>query len=127
MLNRKTGLRMCVLTALVVLVGCEMTIHQAVRNNNYDKVKQMLNDDPSLINTLEQSKEAGGAKDRNARVGWTPLHWAASRNNPRISKLLLEHDADTRAKDPAGWTPLDESMKVGALKVEKMIRDAEKK
>lgn len=82
------------LCLIVTIAGCRAaTIHQVIRNNQYKKVKQILDDVPSLVNVREQSKETDGAE---------PRHQAA------------------------GWSPLDEGMQVGALKIEKMIREARK-
>lgn len=106
-----TGL--CAMTVILTLVGCEKkTIHQAIRNGKYNQVKKMLDDNPELLQAREQASR------------WSPLHYAADRNQARIVDLLLARGADPLAKDPAGWTPLDAAMKRGNLKVEKKLRKA---
>ena len=50
---------------------------------------------------------AGGA-DTAARdkIGYTPLHWAAGRNeNPDVITTLIDHGADTAARTEDGYTP----------------------
>ncbi|KAL7671168.1 hypothetical protein ACOME3_006075 [Neoechinorhynchus agilis] len=39
--------------------------------------------------------------------GWTPMHLAASRNDPGLLKLLISKGGQVNLKDGCGQTPLD--------------------
>lgn len=56
---------------------------------------------------------ARGARVR--RPGWTPLHYAASGQEPQAIALLLAHDADIDARSPNGSTPLMMAAGYGAI------------
>ncbi|XP_046983414.1 BRCA1-associated RING domain protein 1-like [Schistocerca americana] len=43
---------------------------------------------------------------RGGQWGWTALHWAASRGDVEVVRLLLEAGAAVDARDKDGWTPL---------------------
>ncbi len=51
---------------------------------------------------LEKGAEVSAANRR----GWTPLHYAARYDRPRIAALLIEHGADIHAPHTGGDTPL---------------------
>lgn len=67
-------------------------LHIAVRLNNLDNVKRLLND-----------------KDLNKKDPYedTPLLDAVRNNNTQISKLLICNGADINIKDKNNYTPLD--------------------
>lgn len=50
--------------------------------------------------------EKGAAVSAANRRGWTPLHYAARYDRPRIAALLIEHGADIHAPHAGGDTPL---------------------
>lgn len=56
---------------------------------------------------------ARGAQIR--RSGWTPLHYAASGQEPQAIALLLAHDAPIDARAPNGSTPLMMAAGHGAI------------
>lgn len=56
---------------------------------------------------------ARGAQVR--RPGWTPLHYAASGQEPRAIDLLLAHGAEVDARSPNGSTPLMLAAGYGAI------------
>ncbi|WWD21036.1 hypothetical protein CI109_105517 [Kwoniella shandongensis] len=68
-------------------------IHEAVISDAIDEVKRLLAQDPALINARDD-------------FGYTPLHLAADRGYPEITRLLLLHGADKEAKDEDDQTPL---------------------
>ncbi len=57
--------------------------------------------------TLEEAL-AADPKSVNSRdhTGWTPLHWATTRNDVAATRLLLAYGADTNAPSSRGQTPL---------------------
>ncbi|WP_264954025.1 ankyrin repeat domain-containing protein [Wolbachia endosymbiont (group A) of Endotricha flammealis] len=67
-------------------------LFNAVKQNNLDKVKDLVNQGASL--------------DTQDGYGWTPLHFAAAYGKFNIVKFLLNSKANIRAKDIYGNTPL---------------------
>ncbi|CAH1125976.1 unnamed protein product [Ceutorhynchus assimilis] len=55
--------------------------------------------------------------------GYTPLHFAASRNNIEIVKLLLKFKANVHIVDKDGWTPLHLASDLGHKDVVKLLLD----
>ena len=85
-------------------VGCSTQVHQAVRNGNTERVRQLL-DSGSDVNARDSSKAAElfhGGK----RLEYTPLHWAAYLGDLKMVKLLISKGADLDAVDPSYGTPL---------------------
>lgn len=82
--------------------------------------------------------DEGGVWDLDLRLedGTTPLHYAARHGNPRMVKLLLDHDmaiesdgrtkqfgrADPAARDRAGNTALDHAIERGHAKVVSLLQ-----
>ena len=48
-----------------------------------------------------------GATDEETGLGWTVLHWAFARGDPRMVPLLLDAGASFEARDALGRTPPD--------------------
>lgn len=60
------------------------------------------------------------------KPGWTPLHYAASKNQPgqeRMVALLLEHHAYIDAASPNGTTPLMMAAQYGSMAVLHLLLD----
>jgi ankyrin repeat protein len=68
-------------------------IHEAARQGNLEKVRALVDKDPTLI----------AAKDKG---GETPLHWAAFSGNIDLVRFLLEKGAEVDARNGRGLTPL---------------------
>ncbi|OWZ53687.1 hypothetical protein J010_03886 [Cryptococcus neoformans] len=68
-------------------------IHDAVTADSLQAVKKLIEGDSSLINSRDE-------------FGYTPLHLAADRGYPKMTKLLLELGADKSLKDQDDQTPL---------------------
>lgn len=65
----------------------------AVVNNDKSAIKKILQEDEIKVN------------DRD-KLGYTMLHYAASRNHSDLIKYLVEKGADVNCLDLADWTPL---------------------
>jgi len=89
------------LALLVSVIGCELPglaksggIHKAAKQGDVEKIKSLLAEDPSLVNS----------KDR--LYGYTPLHTAAIAGQAAAAEFLLENGAEVNATDNKGHTPL---------------------
>jgi ankyrin repeat protein len=69
-------------------------IHDAASNGDLQKVKALLEKDPKLVASWEDSKNL------------TPLHFAVEIGREDIVELLLTNKADVNARDKNGNTPL---------------------
>ena len=69
-------------------------LHNAVANDNYEKVCQLI-DDGNDVNAISPRRGPHG--------GWTPLHQAKS---AAIANLLIDSGANVNALSEHGWTPL---------------------
>jgi ankyrin repeat protein len=86
-----------------------MDIFEAVKNNNIDKVKELLN---SGIDVNIQDKH-----------NWTPLHIACLNHQLANVKLLLSHpDININIKNKDGQTPLDKVCEHESEKSLKIIK-----
>ncbi len=104
-------------------------IIKATKNGNTAAVKEMLANDPKLIDardadestplhcaawkghveivrTLLRAGADVNAQSRNMHWGNTPMHGAAHANNRAIAEILISHGAEVNAKDLHGNTPL---------------------
>ncbi len=64
-----------------------------IKNNNYDELKSLLEDNNTLVYEFDKQKQTG-------------LHWAAKRGLTNIMLLLIKNNANINAKDVLGRTPL---------------------
>lgn len=71
-------------------------IHEAVKNNDIAKVKELIKSSPDLV----------FSKDEN---GFTPLHLAAANGYRDMVEFLLTTKAEVNATDNAGSTPLHQA------------------
>ncbi|MDD9334628.1 MAG: ankyrin repeat domain-containing protein [Rickettsiaceae bacterium] len=85
-------------------------IHNAVLGNNEEKVKELLEQDRSIINTPD-------------RAGRTPLHLAAAYGYYGIVETLLENEhVDVSATDNIfGWRPLSYADKTNQWKIAELL------
>ncbi|WP_410542459.1 ankyrin repeat domain-containing protein [Wolbachia endosymbiont of Tetranychus urticae] len=87
------------------------TIHNAVLSNDEEKVKNLLEQDSSIINTTD-------------RGGRTPLHLAAAYGYYGIVKILLENKdvVDVSATDNIfGWRPLSYADETNEWKIAELL------
>ena len=96
--------------AAVLLVGCgdsqqsapappDISIHEAANDGNIDAVKQHL--------------AAGTDVNAKGVYRWTPLHFAAFKDEKEIAKLLITEGADVNAKNGDESTPLHQAASGG--------------
>lgn len=83
------------------------TINDAIKEDDLEDVKRHI-----------KNGEEVNAKDVS---GWTPLHWAASRNNVKIAKALIDSGADLKGRTGQGWTPLHAAIFPGDLAVTELL------
>lgn len=69
----------------VNLSEVDQMLHEATREGNVRKVKQLL--------------ETGANVDQVNEQGLTPLHWSALNGRQDLALLLLEHGADINARE----------------------------
>ncbi|MCE5323900.1 phosphodiester glycosidase family protein [bacterium] len=67
-------------------------IHKAAASGDLARVQELVNDDPTLVNSQDVS-------------GATPLHWAVDRNQRAMVDLLIALGANINAKKKNGVTP----------------------
>lgn len=92
---------------------------------------------PSLFATLSTKRqdehqlldlllEAGADVDQRGLNDWTPLHYAAVRNDPAAVELLISRGADPAARTRIDdfTTPLEEARRLGHAEVVKVLEKA---
>ncbi len=85
-------------------------IFNSIANEEVDETARLLQGDPSLINTRDESHR-------------TPLHAASAGGNPALTELLINHGADLDATDSIGWTPLHVATYHGNTQVMELLID----
>jgi ankyrin repeat protein len=75
----------------------------------------------ALVNRHAQVNGNTQAKDGN---GWTPLHWAASRQRETVAQLLIKAGADVNAKSTDDATPLHTALSRENLAMIRLLLDA---
>ncbi len=75
-------------------------IHEAVKNNDLAKVRNLINGSPDLVFSKDED-------------GFTPLHLAAANGYKEMAELLLASKADVNAKDNSESTPLHQAVAAG--------------
>ncbi|XP_066524800.1 ankyrin repeat domain-containing protein 66 [Hoplias malabaricus] len=81
-------------------------LHQAVAAGDYDLVQEIV----------KRSKCNPNQKD----IEWnnkTPLHWAATRGQTEIVRILIENGARSCLRTNNGWTPAHYAAESGKLQV----------
>lgn len=75
-------------------------IHEAVKNDDIAKVKELIQNNPDLVFSKDED-------------GFTPLHLAAANGHKEIVEFLLTTKADVNSRDNAGSTPLHQVSAAG--------------
>jgi ankyrin repeat protein len=92
----------------ITSIASASEIHDAVRNGDALKVKQLLNKNPKLVN------------DRD-RGFFTPLHLAAYNGNEKIASMLISKGADINATGKCDYTPLHVAAEQGQMHLAKLL------
>jgi len=87
-----------------------MTIHNAVENGKIDIVRQLLHENPHLVNLKDSDNDA-------------PLHIAAWQRKTKIAGLLLSYEADVNAHGDSGRTPLHYAVESDSKPLIKLLID----
>lgn len=84
-------------------------IHDAVKDNDVEKVKSLLKENRLLIHERDN-------------YGDTPLHKAAFYGRLEIAKVLIANKADVNAKSKYGYTPLQSAASKGHSEAAELLR-----
>lgn len=123
-----------------------MQIHDAIEAGNLTKVAQILDDDPTQIESISDLGnrplheavrlgrppivrlllERGANASTPGHHGNTPLHYAALEDAVDIANQLLEHNADLETKDHEGYTPLQIACRTAPQVAEALVRHGAK-
>ncbi len=123
--------------------GGQMDIFEAAATGANDRIEQILNEDPSLVNAfapdgfqplglasffghldvveclLARRAEVNTASRNAQRV--MPLHSAVASQQLDIAAALLSKGADVNAKQQDGFTPLHEAAQNGQVEMVKLL------
>lgn len=111
---------------IFVMPALNQEILKAVQEGNLEKVKELLEKDPELVNAQGENlwtplfyaagyghidivKEliSNGAKvNMQSTAGWSPLHFAAIRGHKEVVETLIVKNAHINIKNKMGQTPL---------------------
>lgn len=102
-----------------------MTIFDAIRNMDFNKAKEIVNNDPTAVTQMDKSDNAMYPICIAAKIGWLdgvklfiengaqinmppiqPIIWAAANNRIDILKFLIGKGADPNTKTKNGLAPL---------------------
>jgi ankyrin repeat protein len=118
------------------------TFYDAAREGDMAKVKSMLADDPSLVNShesylalvplhgacyggrLEMVKfliSKGADVNARSREGSAPIVEAVAKNDVEITRYLVAHGADVNTADNNGKTPLHWAAERGRVEVARFL------
>lgn len=87
------------------------SIYDAVKYGGLDRVRTLLRENPECVRV----------RDKDGR---TPLHYPYrdTQHGAEIVELLIEHGADTSAKDNEGRTPVDQMLQKGRRDLAEVLR-----
>lgn len=99
--------------AFVIIFNSAMlgqTVYDAVKNNDLNNVKNIIENDLSAVNSSDQDRR-------------TPLHWASRGVYYEIMKYLITKGADVNARDKNGITPLTSVVSRNNLEAAALLLD----
>ena len=113
-----------------ILVGREIYNHNSLPHDMADLFEELKFTDLHVAVALpfyngRLSPELLAANfvsvNSNDTAGWTPLHWAARRDDIASSRLLLEWRANVDAVDKRGFTPLIVACRSGSCECAQLL------
>ncbi len=76
----------------------------------------MADSEPIAERLVKAMKDSGHSlSDAKDAAGWTPLHYAATRDNAQFTRMIVEAGADVNATATGGETPLHIAARTGKL------------
>ena len=84
-------------------------LHYAALWGLYPLVEFLVTEHPQNVHSRDSFDNA------------TPLHLAARMGHAKVSRFLLERDADVTAQDGNGWTPLHQASQCGNAEIASML------
>ncbi|CAL1686852.1 unnamed protein product [Lasius platythorax] len=90
------------------LRDADKTFLDWVKEGNEAKVREILNGEPTLVNTLDED-------------GLLPIHWAADRGHVGIVEYLIGNGANVNSQDRDGQTPLHYAASCGHAEAVKYL------
>lgn len=103
LLNKSVISAVSLLILSIPLCAAEPSLGDAVRKNDYNAVKRLL--------------DGGAPIDAKCSDSWTLLHWAAYCGYDAIASLLLSRHAAVNVKNICGSTPLHLASGQGCLRI----------
>jgi ankyrin repeat protein len=107
-MKRFISIPVCAMLLLTVINTQGQSIFDAFKNNEYAKVKLLVDADLKLVDARDQDS-------------LTPLHWAARGASIDILKYLLDKGADVNAKDVNGSVPLHSTSSRNNFEASKLL------
>ncbi len=97
---------------IIYATGYSFTLHECVAMNDIDRVKKLIDENPSSVNSSSPD-------------GWTALHLAAFFGHREMVKLLLDKGAsiDTPSKSKASYgnSPLQAAVAMGRNEIVELL------
>ncbi len=89
----------------------------AGRNGQYPIHAAIMADSEAIAERLVKAMKDGNHSLNDAKdaAGWTPLHYAATRDNSAFTRVIVEAGADLNAPATGGETPLHIAARTGKL------------
>ncbi|KEO82419.1 ankyrin repeat domain-containing protein [Tumebacillus flagellatus] len=131
------------ITTLLLSRGAELTMYEASATGNTQRVRELVEADPTAINNLShdgwtalhlaaffghrETAEvllANGADHRifsTNEMGNQPLHAAVAGRRTDVARLLIESGAELNTPSEPGWTPLHLAAQNGDLEIIEML------
>jgi len=100
------------IATIIYATGYSFTLHECVAMNDIDRVKKLIDENPSSVNSLSPD-------------GWTALHLAAFFGHRELVNLLLGKgatiDAPSRSSASYGNSPLQAAIAMSHYEVVKLL------
>jgi len=104
----KTYRVLCAILVVLLLAGCNESLHDMVARGEIENVKARVAAAPDEV--AEEN-----------RLGQTPLFYAVNNSRPELVVLLIRNGADVHHADGTGLTPLHAAAMYGKVKEAKIL------